>query len=114
MPRRWLASTDKAERLLGFRATIPLEQGLADLVKWWRAERGSIRDGPATRGGRLVIPIAMPVLADEEAEAAREAVLSAGSHKVRRLPPSSATSRPWSARPLLAQYPIAPPPCTSP
>jgi UDP-glucose 4-epimerase len=40
VPRR-LASTDKAERLLGFRASVPLEQGLADLVKWWRIERGS-------------------------------------------------------------------------
>jgi UDP-glucose 4-epimerase len=39
VPRR-LASTGKAERLLGFRATVSLEQGLADLVKWWRAERG--------------------------------------------------------------------------
>jgi UDP-glucose 4-epimerase len=28
--------------LLGFRASVPLEQGLADLVKWWRAERGSL------------------------------------------------------------------------
>jgi UDP-glucose 4-epimerase len=40
VPRR-LASTTKAERLLGFRATLPLEQGLSDLVEWWRAERGS-------------------------------------------------------------------------
>jgi UDP-glucose 4-epimerase len=40
VPRR-LASTTKAERLLGFRATVSLEQGLADLVKWWRTERGS-------------------------------------------------------------------------
>jgi UDP-glucose 4-epimerase len=38
VPRR-LASTGKAERLLGFRATVSLEQGLADLVKWWRSER---------------------------------------------------------------------------
>lgn len=38
VPRR-LASTGKAERLLGFRTTVSLEQGLADLVKWWRAER---------------------------------------------------------------------------
>jgi UDP-glucose 4-epimerase len=45
VPRR-LASTAKAERQLGFRATVPLEQGLADLVKWWRAERGSL---PAVR-----------------------------------------------------------------
>jgi UDP-glucose 4-epimerase len=41
VPRR-LASTEKAERRLGFRATVPLEQGLADLVKWWRVERGSL------------------------------------------------------------------------
>ncbi|CAH1669271.1 UDP-glucose 4-epimerase [Hyphomicrobiales bacterium] len=38
VPRR-LASTEKAERLLGFRSTVSLEDGLADLVKWWRAER---------------------------------------------------------------------------
>lgn len=38
VPRR-LASAGKAERLLGFRTTVSLEQGLADLVKWWRAER---------------------------------------------------------------------------
>jgi UDP-glucose 4-epimerase len=41
VPRR-LAATGKAQRLLGFRATVPLEQGLADLVKWWRIERGSL------------------------------------------------------------------------
>jgi UDP-glucose 4-epimerase len=39
VPRR-VASTGKAERLLGFRATMSLEQGLAEFVKWWRAERG--------------------------------------------------------------------------
>ena len=38
VPRR-LASTDKAERLLGFRAGIPLHEGLRDLVHWWRAEQ---------------------------------------------------------------------------
>jgi UDP-glucose 4-epimerase len=38
VPRR-LASIAKAERLLGFRATIPLEEGLRELVDWWRAER---------------------------------------------------------------------------
>ncbi|MGC0393415.1 NAD-dependent epimerase/dehydratase family protein [Bradyrhizobium sp. USDA 241] len=38
VPRR-LASVGKAERLLGFRTTITLEQGLSDLVKWWLAER---------------------------------------------------------------------------
>jgi UDP-glucose 4-epimerase len=38
VPRR-LASTVKAESLLGFRATIPLEEGLRELVDWWRAEQ---------------------------------------------------------------------------
>jgi UDP-glucose 4-epimerase len=38
VPRR-LASTDKAERMLGFRAQVSLEEGLARLVEWWRAER---------------------------------------------------------------------------
>jgi UDP-glucose 4-epimerase len=38
VPRR-LASTAKAERLLGFQATIPLDQGLSELVAWWRSER---------------------------------------------------------------------------
>jgi Nucleoside-diphosphate-sugar epimerases len=40
VPRR-LASTTKAERLLDFRASVPLEQGLRELVDWWLAERGS-------------------------------------------------------------------------
>jgi UDP-glucose 4-epimerase len=38
VPRR-LASTEKAERLLGFRASVSLEEGLSRLVEWWRAER---------------------------------------------------------------------------
>jgi UDP-glucose 4-epimerase len=37
VPRR-LASTSNAERLLGFSATIPLEEGLRELVEWWRGE----------------------------------------------------------------------------
>jgi UDP-glucose 4-epimerase len=41
VPRR-LASTGKAERLLGFRAKTTLEKGLGDLVKWWRAERDTL------------------------------------------------------------------------
>lgn len=38
VPRR-LADTHKAERLLGFRAEIPLEDGLERLVRWWEEER---------------------------------------------------------------------------
>jgi UDP-glucose 4-epimerase len=38
VPRR-LASTAKAERVLGFKATVPLEEGLSRLVRWWRSER---------------------------------------------------------------------------
>lgn len=38
VPRR-LASTEKAERMLGFRAAVPLEEGLTRLVAWWRAQR---------------------------------------------------------------------------
>ena len=38
VPRR-LASTEKAERMLGFRASVPLDEGLSRLVAWWRAER---------------------------------------------------------------------------
>ena len=35
---RRLSSTQKAERLLGFRAQIPLEEGLRELVGWWLTE----------------------------------------------------------------------------
>jgi UDP-glucose 4-epimerase len=38
VPRR-LASTEKAERMLGFTASVSLEDGLSRLVEWWRAER---------------------------------------------------------------------------
>lgn len=38
VPRR-LASTEKAERMLGFRAQVPLEEGLRRMVDWWRTER---------------------------------------------------------------------------
>ena len=36
---RRLAATDKAERDIGFKAEIPLQQGMAELVAWWQAER---------------------------------------------------------------------------
>ena len=38
VPRR-LASTEKAERRLGFRAQVPLDEGLRRMVEWWRSER---------------------------------------------------------------------------
>jgi UDP-glucose 4-epimerase len=38
VPRR-LADTRKAETMLGFRAKIPLEDGLRRLVDWWKVER---------------------------------------------------------------------------
>jgi UDP-glucose 4-epimerase len=38
VPRR-IASTEKAERLLGFRAQVSLEEGLCRLVEWWRPQR---------------------------------------------------------------------------
>jgi len=37
--RRRLADTRRAERLLGFRAAVPLEEGLRRLVAWWRGQR---------------------------------------------------------------------------
>jgi UDP-glucose 4-epimerase len=36
---RRVASVDKAARVLGFRAAVGLEEGLRDLVGWWRRER---------------------------------------------------------------------------
>ena len=38
VPRR-LASTEKAERMLGFRAEVGLDEGLHRLVHWWQATR---------------------------------------------------------------------------
>ena len=40
---RRLASTDLARERIGFRAEIPLEDGLRSLVAWWRAERSAVR-----------------------------------------------------------------------
>jgi UDP-glucose 4-epimerase len=52
VPRR-LASTAKAERLLGLRATIPLEEGLHEIVDLWRVERHSL---PTSAGLEPVAP----------------------------------------------------------
>ena len=40
---RRLADTSKAERMLGFRASVDLDEGLHRLVDWWRDNRGNIR-----------------------------------------------------------------------
>jgi UDP-glucose 4-epimerase len=40
VPRR-LASTWRAEQELGFQAVVPFEQGLRNLVGWWRQQRES-------------------------------------------------------------------------
>ena len=36
---RRLADTRKAERMLGFRARVPLDEGLRRLVAWWQAQK---------------------------------------------------------------------------
>ncbi len=36
--RRRLAGVEAARQLLGFTATVPLDEGLRDLVAWWREE----------------------------------------------------------------------------
>ena len=46
VPRR-LADTTRAREVLGFKAEIGLQEGLAGLVDWWQAERE--RSGPALR-----------------------------------------------------------------
>lgn len=45
VPRRW-ADTQKAEKTLGFRAQVPLEEGLDHLVAWWQAERSRLPQEP--------------------------------------------------------------------
>jgi UDP-glucose 4-epimerase len=47
---RRLASVDAAARVLGFRAAVGLEQGLRDLVGWWRHERAASRADAGSEG----------------------------------------------------------------
>lgn len=49
---RRLADTRAAERDLGFRARVPLEDGLRDLVEWWRPLREKVAAGRATAARR--------------------------------------------------------------
>ena len=37
--QRRLADVDKARRLIGFEATVPLDEGLERLVAWWKAQQ---------------------------------------------------------------------------
>lgn len=46
VPRR-LADTRKASRMLGFDTRISLEEGLRDLVAWWRSERMPAKEAAA-------------------------------------------------------------------
>jgi UDP-glucose 4-epimerase len=48
-----IGSTQKAEQLLGFRATVPLEDGLRSVVDWRRAERAH-RHGTAGRAAASI------------------------------------------------------------
>ena len=50
VPRR-LADTSKAERMLDFRARVPLDEGLRRLVTWWRRERGQHAEWAALGNG---------------------------------------------------------------
>jgi UDP-glucose 4-epimerase len=40
---RRLADISKAERMLGFRTTVDLEEGLTRLVKWWQDNRSAVQ-----------------------------------------------------------------------
>ena len=42
---RRLADTSRAQDLLGFEAEVPLEDGLARLVDWWRSQRSAPDEG---------------------------------------------------------------------
>ncbi|MFJ3905507.1 aminotransferase class I/II-fold pyridoxal phosphate-dependent enzyme [Streptomyces sp. NPDC090025] len=88
---RRLADTSKAAELLGFKAEIDLRTGLRDLVDWWRAEKGATAtdadlrataeaeesgaEGPE-QAAPARIPVMVPWLGEEEAEAAADAVRS--------------------------------------
>ena len=84
-PSRHLADVSAAERDLGFRTEIGLEDGLRELVEWWQPRRGD-RGRPAGDGvvstrevldGSLPeIAMARPWFGEEEAEAVREVVRS--------------------------------------
>jgi UDP-glucose 4-epimerase len=49
---RRLADVRKAERLIGFKAAVSLEDGLRELVTWWSRETGTAVPGLAPAGSR--------------------------------------------------------------
>ncbi|MGF1646678.1 MAG: NAD-dependent epimerase/dehydratase family protein [Kineosporiaceae bacterium] len=57
---RRLAATDAAARDLGFRAAVPLAEGLRRLVDWWRPQREAVAAG-RTEAGRGGSPVGSPV-----------------------------------------------------
>lgn len=70
---RRLADTRLARELIGFESEIGLDEGLRELVTWWRAQRSEpMSQRPPVR----TVPVARPWLGDEEAEAAAEVVRS--------------------------------------
>ena len=64
--------------MLGFEAKIGMEEGLRDLVAWWRARAGGDdgSGGMTTASSTVMIPVAKPVLDEREVEAVRRVVLS--------------------------------------
>jgi UDP-glucose 4-epimerase len=54
---RRLADTSAAERDLGFRAEIGLEDGLRELVEWWRPQREEIRAGRSEGAAAASAPV---------------------------------------------------------
>ena len=104
VPRR-LASTGKAERLLGFRSSCAARTGTCRSCEMVASRTRIARGSPSERDGGFVIPIALPLLADEEADAARARCCRAGCRKVRRSQPSSAISLRWSVRAAPAPHP---------
>lgn len=47
---RRLAGVDAARALIGFEATVPLDEGLRGLVAWWQGERGRLEQPSALAG----------------------------------------------------------------
>ena len=55
--RRRLASTAAAAERLGFRAEIGLEEGLSDLVDWWRAEQVAAAAAEVASGAETAVAV---------------------------------------------------------